>query len=568
LSLKRVHHWNGGNMGNSAFNKQGVALPLAISDGGTGGITAAAARGNIGVAIGTDVQAYNANLTTYAGIAPSANVQTLLGAANYSAFKTSLSLNSVENTAISTWAGSANITTLGTIATGTWQGTTIAVNKGGTGQTTYTDGQLLIGNSSNNSLSKATLTAGTGITITNGNGTITIDSTITSGAPTTSQYVTLATDATLSSERVLTGTSNQITITDNGAGSTVVLSLPQNIHTAASPTFAGLNLGTGNISTMGNIAMDGEAARDLTVARRGTGTGFGLTIQAGGAQNGASNTAGGNLTLASGIATGNSSSIIIFSTASTAGSGTTDKTPAERMRLIGNPNGVLLIGVGSTSVTGPSAFTDGITMHGQAGRSLQVNRMTTSNTAGVELDIFSGGATSGATNKAAGNLVLGTGLSTGSGGGQILLRAPTNNAASTTDNSLVNRVIVNGQVALTSGVAATLITIPLATLQMAGGIIVYTIDASDGTDMISDSGSVYFAAVNKAGTYTTNSSILGTDATAKSDVTDTITNTFGFNNGTNQTQFQITSTITGQTPTTFRITYQIITGAYQQITAP
>lgn len=54
---------------------------------------------------------------------------------------------------------------------------TLAVTSGGTGQTTYTDGQLLIGNSSNNSLSKATLTAGPNVIITNGNGTITIEST-------------------------------------------------------------------------------------------------------------------------------------------------------------------------------------------------------------------------------------------------------------------------------------------------------------------------------------------------------------------------------------------------------
>jgi len=35
-------------------------------------------------------------------------------------------LGSVEDTAISTWAGSSNVTTLGTVGTGTWQGTAIA----------------------------------------------------------------------------------------------------------------------------------------------------------------------------------------------------------------------------------------------------------------------------------------------------------------------------------------------------------------------------------------------------------------------------------------------------------
>ena len=52
---------------------------------------------------------------------------------------------------------------------------TLPIANGGTGQTTYTDGQLLIGNSLG-SLSKATLTPGDNITITNGNGGITITS--------------------------------------------------------------------------------------------------------------------------------------------------------------------------------------------------------------------------------------------------------------------------------------------------------------------------------------------------------------------------------------------------------
>lgn len=52
-----------------------------------------------------------------------------------------------------------------------------AVANGGTGQTSYTNGQLLIGNTTGNTLTKATLTAGTGISVTNGAGSITIAST-------------------------------------------------------------------------------------------------------------------------------------------------------------------------------------------------------------------------------------------------------------------------------------------------------------------------------------------------------------------------------------------------------
>ena len=77
---------------------------------------------------------------------------------------------------------SSSLTSVGTLSSGTWSASTIAVNKGGTGQTSYTDGQLLIGNTSGNTLSKATLTAGSNITITNGNGSITIAAA--AGAPT------------------------------------------------------------------------------------------------------------------------------------------------------------------------------------------------------------------------------------------------------------------------------------------------------------------------------------------------------------------------------------------------
>ncbi len=85
------------------------------------------------------------------------------------------------------------VTGVGILSTGTWNADTIIFAKGGTGLTaTPSNGQLLIGN-------------GSGYTLAG-----------------------------------LTGTTNQINVA-SGAGS-ITLSTPQNIHTAASPTFAGLTL--------------------------------------------------------------------------------------------------------------------------------------------------------------------------------------------------------------------------------------------------------------------------------------------------------------------------------------
>jgi len=58
----------------------------------------------------------------------------------------------------------------------------------------------------------------------------------------------------------VTGTSNRVTVTDDGDG-TITLSGPQDIHTGATPTFAGLTL-TGNI-TMPDGGTIGQAAGPL-----------------------------------------------------------------------------------------------------------------------------------------------------------------------------------------------------------------------------------------------------------------------------------------------------------------
>jgi hypothetical protein len=83
-------------------------------------------------------------------------------------------------TSVAASGGTTGLTFTGSPITGSGTLTlsgTLAVANGGTGQTTYTNGQLLIGNTTGNTLTKATLTAGTNISITNGSGAITINAT-------------------------------------------------------------------------------------------------------------------------------------------------------------------------------------------------------------------------------------------------------------------------------------------------------------------------------------------------------------------------------------------------------
>lgn len=100
---------------------------------------------------------------------------------------------------------------------------TLGVSSGGTGQTTYTDGQLLIGNSTGNTLTKATLTAGAGISITNGSGAITITNTSSGAAITndtstaTAVYPLFAASTTGSLSTAYTSNANLLYTPSTGA---------------------------------------------------------------------------------------------------------------------------------------------------------------------------------------------------------------------------------------------------------------------------------------------------------------------------------------------------------------
>ena len=130
----------------------------------------------------------NAN-TTYYCIADQSGNNWEVGIGTYTSSGTTLSRNTVlsnsaGNTSLInfssgtqdvfvTYPSGRSVYADGTTLTAT-NSSVLPVASGGTGQSSYTDGQLLIGNSTGNTLTKATLTAGAGITITNGTGAITI----------------------------------------------------------------------------------------------------------------------------------------------------------------------------------------------------------------------------------------------------------------------------------------------------------------------------------------------------------------------------------------------------------
>lgn len=145
----------------------------------------------------------------------------------------------------------ANITSLN--ATNVSSGT-LSVDRGGTGQTSYTDGQLLIGNSAGG-LTKATLSNGSGITITNGNGSISIAATGGGGGGTVTAVGT-------------TGNVNGVTLTGGTITSsgTITLGGSVNVSTISTGVLATAYGGTGSST------LDGAGIATLSGTQFFTGT--------------------------------------------------------------------------------------------------------------------------------------------------------------------------------------------------------------------------------------------------------------------------------------------------------
>jgi hypothetical protein len=166
---------------------------------------------------------------------------------------------------------------------------TLGVGYGGTGQTTYTNGQLLIGNTTGNTLTKTTLTAGSGVSISNGAGSITISATgsggtITAVTATTPILSSGGTTPDISIPAATTSVNGYLTSTDwntfNSKGSGTVTSvaaltlgttgtdLSSTVATGTTTPVITLNVPTASASNRGALS----SADWTTFNNKGSGT--------------------------------------------------------------------------------------------------------------------------------------------------------------------------------------------------------------------------------------------------------------------------------------------------------
>ena len=224
-------------------------------------------------------------ITAFSGTSMTVNVDTTAGSGTYTTW--SVGLTGVVNTGVTSFSGGSTGLTPATATSGavTLAGT-LGIGYGGTGQTSYTNGQLLIGNSTGNTLTKATLTAGTNVSITNGAGAITINATDQYVGTVTSVNLTAGTGISVSGGPITTSGSINVVNTApdqivslTGAGTTVVTGTYPSFTITSNDQYVGTVTSVSGTGSVNGITLTGTVTSSGSLTLGGTLSNVSLTTQ-------------------------------------------------------------------------------------------------------------------------------------------------------------------------------------------------------------------------------------------------------------------------------------------------